>query len=494
MSVQGQVSLSNVISVSLLATTSQLQERNVNNIAIFTNDTPGFVDEVKIYRNALETPTDFGSTTLTHKIVNNIFSQNPNPLTGDGYVAVVPLLSAVSATQGDFVTTDISANLAAFLLISDGEFAITLNGTASDITGLDFTNASTLAEVAAVIQRKLTNVFVTASSTAITFTSKQFGTSSAITFAAVGGGVGTDLTGASYLNTSAGTASSGTASTGETIEDAITRVKDKIDFTGVYDTLNLEGTVRTTTATDLASQDRIFYIATATTEDFTGIATTIKNASQTKARVLYYSESIEDSKLMTAAAIGRNHSVNFNGVNTLHTMHLKKLINITPDEIMNETIYTAAETAGVDLYTSFGGLIGYASFGANEFIDNVLSDLWLKSAVQVGGANYLASTNTKIPQTEEGMEGYKNAIEKVLQRAVRVAMLGTGNAWNSAIPFGDPATLLRNIKNAGYYIYSLPIVQQSQTAREAREAPVVQIAAKRAGAIHSSDIIINVEA
>ena len=267
-------------------------------------------------------------------------------------------------------------------------------------------------------------------------------------------------------------------------------MQSKLEYVGIFDTLNLESSVRETTATTVESLDKMFYIASATTEDLTGLGTTIKNAGQTKSRVLYYSTGIEDSKLEAAAYIGRNHSVNFSGENTLHTMNLKRLTNVEPDPIMNETIYTAAETAGVDVYTSFQGLIGVASFGANEFIDNVYSDLWLKSAVQVAAANYLAATNTKIPQTEEGMEGLKNAIEKTLRQAVRNGMLGTGLIWNTAIPFGDPATFNRNITNEGYFIYSEPVALQSQAEREAREAPLIQIAAKRAGATHKSDIIM----
>ena len=65
--------------------------------------------------------------------------------------------------------------------------------------------------------------------------------------------------------------------------------------------------------------------------------------------------------------------------------------------------------------------------------------------------------------------------------------------WNGAIPFGNPDDFKRNIEERGYYIYSLPISQQSQTDREARKAPVVQIALKFAGAIHSSEVIVNIE-
>ena len=51
----------------------------------------------------------------------------------------------------------------------------------------------------------------------------------------------------------------------------------------------------------------------------------------------------------------------------------------------------------------------------------------------------------------------------------------------------------RNITEHGYYIYSLPIAEQDQAEREARIAPVIQTAIKRAGAIHEADLIVILE-
>ena len=72
-------------------------------------------------------------------------------------------------------------------------------------------------------------------------------------------------------------------------------------------------------------------------------------------------------------------------------------------------------------------------------------------------------------------------------------MIGTGLKWNVSIPFGDPEDFQRNIEEKGYYIYSLPIAQQNQAEREERIAPVVQIAIKMSGAIHSSNVIVQVQ-
>jgi hypothetical protein len=85
----------------------------------------------------------------------------------------------------------------------------------------------------------------------------------------------------------------------------------------------------------------------------------------------------------------------------------------------------------------------------------------------------------------------KGAYINVLQQALANGFIAPGT-WNSAELFGKPADLRRNILNQGYYIYSLPVTQQTQATREAREAPLVRIAVKFAGAIQSSDVLVSI--
>ena len=90
------------------------------------------------------------------------------------------------------------------------------------------------------------------------------------------------------------------------------------------------------------------------------------------------------------------------------------------------------------------------------------------------------------------MVGLKNAYEQRCVQGVRNGLIAPG-AWNDSVPFGNPEDFLRNIEERGYYIYSLPIAKQQQAEREQRIAPVVQIAIKLSGAIHSSNVIVNVQ-
>ena len=90
------------------------------------------------------------------------------------------------------------------------------------------------------------------------------------------------------------------------------------------------------------------------------------------------------------------------------------------------------------------------------------------------------------------MVGLKNAYAKSCEQGIRNGSFASGE-WNDSIPFGDPEDFIRNIREVGYYIYSLPISQQAQADREERKAPVIQIACKRSGALHSSNVIVNIQ-
>lgn len=480
--------ISNVINVSVTGTPSGLTEFNINSLALFTTETPSNSDEFRTYQSAQQVEEDFGTSAVTTAMANNIFAQSPNILSGGGRLVVIPMQAAVSATTGDVVTDDISANIANFQSVTDGEVRIVLNGSNRDVIGLDFSSVNDLQDVADIIQRKIPDVKITATATTITFTSKKVGASSDVTLASVGG-AGTDISAAAYLNAAASTPTSGADATGETLVDAIARTTDAVAYAGVITNLDMQDAVVATTSTAIQAQDRIFVHHFASTEDIAGICTTIQAAAQDKTRCLVYTTGgVAGANLMKAAYAGRAFSVNTRGSLTAITMNLKQLANVVPDTGINQTIYDTADAAGADLYVNYQGAPSVYSTGGNDYFDNVYMDLALKFALETAGFNYLRQTNTKIPQTETGMNGLKAAYAAVMERFVTSGYIGTGLTWNSSETFGNPELFRENITNKGYYIYSLPIAQQDSVERENRIAPLVQIAAKRAGAIHGGDV------
>lgn len=237
----------------------------------------------------------------------------------------------------------------------------------------------------------------------------------------------------------------------------------------------------------------LFYASSNITDLVSGILATVQSSGQTQTRCMYYGNallngaSVQQTQIFAGAYAGRALTVDFGGSRTDFTMNLKQLTNITPDQTLTQTAFANAAVTGVDIYPSFGNFAGIVSNGNNAFWDQVYSRFWLKFALQVAGFNALALTATKIPQTEEGMGALKDAYRGVCVQGLSNGYMAPGT-WTSSLTFGPGTDLVRNITDAGYYIYSLPVSQQAASARAARQAPLVQIAVKEAGALHTSNV------
>lgn len=375
-----QLDITNVITISLSAAQTGLGEYNVNNLAIFSADTPAesFGDlGYKIYKAPKEVGVDFGTTSTTYKMALAVFAQTPNILNGGGYLTVIPF-----------------------------------------------------------------------------------------------------------------------ASSSEVLATAITRAESLVQFFGILSTKDYDDEEVAAAAAVVQTLNKILFVVSNSASDIaaTGSFHDIAEAGYDKTRCLaYLSETTEPAKVMAAAYAGRALSTAFEGSNTTSTMHLKDLIGITADPTMTQTQLNLCQSCGADAYVNIAGVAKTFTSGANGFFDQVYNRCWFLGALEVAGFNALAKVSTKVPQTEPGMTILKGAYRLVCDRAVRNGYVAPG-AWNSADRFGDVEAMLRNIEEVGYYIYSLPVNQQAQTEREERKAPLVQIAIKEAGAIHSSNVLVYINA
>ena len=283
----------------------------------------------------------------------------------------------------------------------------------------------------------------------------------------------------------------------ELLEEAVARIAALIFFVGIlsqYEGADAAAQLVTATAIQ-AMGDKVWILPQHETSAIAGIFTTLKDASLDKTRCILYTEDgdAEGARVMGAAYAGGGFATNFNSSNATSTRNLKSLVGIVPDSGITQTIYTQAETAGVDLYVSYAGVAAVASFGANKYFDQVYNLIWFVSQLQVLGFNALREVSTKVPQTESGMTILKGAYRKVCEQGLVNSFLAPGQ-WNSSEWFGNQEDFDRNVLQRGYYIYSAPIANQLQASRDARIAPTIQIAIKEAGAIHSSIVNVLVEA
>lgn len=484
-----EVPLSYTVNVSLSATPTGLADFNTNSIAIFTNETAGFSENYQAYLTPSGVESDFGTNSLTYKMAQALFTPVPNFRTGGGYLYIFPF-NGVNATAGKVTTANISANVDNFKVVTDGSLKLTIDGTVTELQGLNFTGVSTLADVVNILKNQNLDISIELSGNTIVFTSKRYGVASGIVFGTTS--TGTDIAGSTFLNATGASTVAGTDASGETLAEAVSSALEQVYFGGVLTTQYVDDTTLLANSTAIQAMDCDYFEAMTSLKNMAVTGASIKSAGNGKTRSLAYSQGAETAKVAIATYATIAKSVNYNGSNTANTMNLKTLTGIAGDSGLSDTYVLSASTNGVDIYGNTGGLSVVYSNDNNGYTDDIEANLWHKKATEVAGFNYLRQTNTKIPQTEEGMAGLKNAYAQVCEKAVRNNTVAPGT-WNTAIPFGDPENFKRNIEEKGYYIYSIPVAQQSQTEREARKAPVCQIALKRSGAFHHSEVVITVE-
>jgi hypothetical protein len=434
------------------------------------------------YLSPTQVGLDFGTGSKTFAMANAIFSQQPNILTGGGQLIVI--LMQVAQQTLTYSATPTS-----------GSFAITYNSNTSALISFN----STVAQIQAILQAVpgLSGVQVTG------------GTSSGLALTVIMNGV---YGVASALSISTNTLAPTTTFTiatsviGETIAAAVNRTAGLVQFFGVLinESCGTGQVVPSADVTALAAVVlpllKMAFMATNSSSDLTltsGMIAILSAAGYTNTRMLYYGDTssagVFNALVMAASYAGLALSVNFNGSNTTTTMHLKVLAGVAPDPSMTQTILNLAVAVGADTYVSLQGVSAVFTSGANSFYDQVYNLLWFQGALQIAGFNYLAQTGTKVPQTENGMDGLKGSYRTVCEQAITNGYCAPGS-WTSSTTFGNQAQLILNISQRGYYIFSTPVAQQPQTSRAARQAPLVQIALKQAGAVQSSSVIVSINA
>lgn len=468
-----QLPLTNVISVSVSQAPQGVGEYNVNNLALFTKDLPATATfgtaGYAIYLDPTSVGTDFGTESETFSMANTVFSQQPNILAGGGYLTVIPLymLTQTLTPSGSPIT---------------GAFDLYYGSTSHISVAYNEGASSIQSALQAIVTAATPGVTVTVSGT--------LSSGQPLVFTFSGGTVTLPLTVSN--NTLAVTFTQ--TETFETLDAAITRTQGLVQYFGVMATYIPGQSELLATAAVIQPLNLIGFFVGDSSADIQvgGKLDLLRSDDFTKSRGLYYGTGVTvDALTFQAAYAGRALSVNFEGSNTTATMHLKGLVGISADGSLTQTLLNDAVAAGADTYPSLQGVAKVFCSGKNQYFDQVYNLGWFVGALQVAGFNYLAESSTKIPQTEPGMTGLKGAYRAVCEQAVTNNYVAPGQ-WNSSTTFGNQTDMLNNIANTGYYIYSQPVSQQSQTARAARQAPLIQIAVKEAGAIQSSNLIVYV--
>lgn len=494
-------SINNVINVTLLEEGRAAARDNINVCAIITSQ-PGVLSTAERWRS-YKTPSaveqDWGASSVTSAFANAFFGTSPNPISAGGTLIIGYWNAAgetLPATAGSLRGAEISQAVVmpALREHADWSFTVEIDGFDINIAGIDGTAAATLADVIAQIQAEITPevATVTFDGTRIQFTSKTTGADSSVGFLRASGAgvfIGDLLalaagSGATQIN-----GLSPVVVAPETQLEAISKLKALVNVKGISFIDKILDEQIPLIASWAKANAAIMY------ETFTGSqalevepanpAWAVTLASQSNFRMLF---SKAGNRKLAVSYMARTHTVNFNGERTAITLHLKTL-NV-PAEDYSQTEIDKAKRVGLDIYTTIKDVPCVLSGGANDFVDNVYNLMAYVDAVQTDSFNLLKTTPTKVPQTYYGVNQLEDCVEKTTRGFVRAGVFSPGT-WTLPDFFGDRDMFMRNIEQEGFYVLAGDLADQSTADRQERKSPVVQVAVKNAGAIHSADIIIN---
>ena len=448
------------------------------------------LERLRTYTSIDGVGDDFGVTDPEYLAALLYFSQSPRPKT----LMIGRWINEATAAilRGSAAETD----EAVWQAIEDGAMDLVINESTAPLTGLDFSGITSMAGVAAVISAALSGAGASCSWNGSRFviTTTATGATASLDYASAPA-TGTDISTLTGL-TEAVAFSPVPGYAAETPAECAAQLGDLSS--------NWYGLVFATTSTvsddqhlavaayiEAASISRIYGV-TITDERVLSASFTADLGSRLKA--LGYHRTATQYSSSNAYSIvslmGRAFSVNFSASNTTLTIKFKGQPGVSA-EMLSESQATALTSKNVNVFVYYENdtaILQEGTMASGAFFDEVHGLDWLQNATQTDVWNLLYQSKTKVPQTEGGMSRIKARIASVFAQAKRNGLIAPGT-WN-ADGFGELQD--GDYLPDGWYIYSVPINDQSQSEREQRIAPAIQCAVKLAGAIHFVDVQIDV--
>ncbi|MDE1158436.1 MAG: DUF3383 domain-containing protein [Neorhizobium sp.] len=488
------LNMNNVVQVSVNLSPTAAATRNFGALLLVgSSDIIDTGERIRTYSDLDGVASDFGTTAPEYLAASLFFSQSPQPsLLYIGRWAQ----TATSAILKGGVLTAAQQLISAWTSITNGSMKITIDGSDKTLTALSFAAQTNLNGVASVITTALSSAVCKWDATNGRFVieNTSTGTTSTISFATTTGS-GTDIS--SKLKLDSASASAPVAGiAAETLVSCVTALADQsTDWYGLA--------VATSTApTDAAYLDVAAFIEGAAQSHLLGItitSTTVLDPTSTSdlASVLKaagykrtFSQYSSSSPYAVASLFARAFTVDFTANNTTITLKFKQEPGVTA-EFLTQTQANTLDAKNVNYYVNYANdtaIIQQGVMASGVFFDEVHGTDWLQDYIQTAVYNLLYQSTTKIPQTDSGVHRIVNVIDASLAQAVTNGLVAPG-VWNAG-GFGE--LIEGDTLDTGYYIYAPKVSSQSQSERESRKAPTIQVAAKLAGAVHSVNVILNV--
>lgn len=485
--------VSRVVQVSVNLTPPAAQGQNLSNLLVLGNSPViDVVERYRSYASLSAVAADFGSTAPEYYAAALWFSQAPQPTT----LLVGRWAQTATAAVLRCATLSAAAQLlSAWTAIANGSFTVSINGTPTNVTGLNFSGAVTLSGVAATITAALTGVTCVwnAAFQRFEFTTTLTGSGASLSFLTPEG-VGTDISGllggtaaSSGAYVANGVVAETAASVATTFDNNYGQawyalvMPTAVDADHLAVAAFIEGTTNKHVY-GVTTQEAGALVASFTTD----IAYELSQLGYKKTLVQYSSS----SAYAVCSLLGRILTTDYTGNNTVITLAFKSEPGVVAEQL-NSTQANSLAAKNCNAFLAFNNntsiiLNGVTSSGI--FADVVLGTDWLAIALQTAAYNALYTSTTKIPQTDAGMHLLTVTFEAVCSQAVTNGLLAPG-VWNSG---GFGILNQGDFLAKGFYVYAPLVASQNASDRAARKSVPFQIAAKLAGAVHDISIAVSV--
>lgn len=491
--------ISRLVNVDVNLSPLAAQMQNISTLLILgTSNVIDVTERYRVYNSIDAIASDFGTSAEEYLAALLWFEQAPQPnelLIGRW---------AKTATAGRLTGATLSAaqqQMSVWTAVTTPKFKITVNGgVATDITVASFAAETNLNGVAGLIQTAL-NTHVAGTTCVWDSNYNRFviqsgttGASSTISFLSAPA-TGTDISAMLGMRS---TSSGSYVTDGVIAETAVSSVTTfDSNYGQKWYAVTMLGS-----ASNADHQAIAAYIQATNNKHIYGVSTQEAGVlvSGDTSNIAYllsqseYSRSVvqfsSSNPYSVCSLLGRILTTDYNGNNTVITLMYKQEPGITP-ETLNSSQITNLEGFKANVFVAYNNdtaIIEKGTVASGEFVDVITGTDWLALQIQNEVFNLLYTSTTKIPQTDAGHHLIVTAIENVCSQAVRNGLLAPGT-WTA----GGFGTLNQNdFLPKGFYVYAPPVAQQFAADRAARKSVTIQVAAKLAGAIHTVDIIVNV--
>lgn len=451
------IPVSSVVNVSIAIGAAFPERVGFGTLNLVTAETGviGIAERIRSYSNIEGVVADWATSTEAYKAAAAYFSQQPKP-TSLKISTRYPTDQSAELRGGSVI------DVAPFLLIADGSFAISIDGDVEDITGLDFTDGEvTLADVAGSIQALLQAVLAggytlatcTHDGDRFFITSGTSGATSTISFLSpVDPAVGTDIS--SLLQMALGEATKSDGFAAETIGQSLANIENvDPDWYGLMFTkeirddilVNGEAAVLAAAAFCEArvkafgnTSNDLDVLDSVTTND---IVSLLQTANYRRTLSTF---STHPDEYPSASILGRAFTVNFNQVNSTITLKFKQMPGITAEVLkQNELAVMDSKNGNALITVGASDMFSESKMADGVFFDAVHGVDWLTDAIQNNVFGYLLTQTTKTPYTDKGVAALEQQLIKAEDEALRNGLVAPGETIDGVfLPSGYQNTIV----------------------------------------------------